>query len=94
MENELNLVCKELEATINKQQLLQDRETLLKNIKKSMIELLNFETTSEYICKEVLEKVVVKSKNEFDFYIKGYSTPFLLNYKGVILDTMFLYHLI
>lgn len=93
LENELNLVCKELEATINKQQLLQDRETLLKNIKKSMIELLNFETTSEYICKEVLEKVVVKSKNEFDFYIKGYSTPFLLNYKGVILDTMFQYHL-
>lgn len=94
LENELNLVCKELEITKNKQQLLQDREMLLENIKQSMNELLNFETTSEHICKEILEKVVVKSKNEFDFYIKGFSTPFLLNYKGVILDTMFLCHLI
>lgn len=94
LENELNLVCKELEITKNKQQLLQDREMLLENIKQSMNELLNFETTSEHICKEILEKVVVKSKNEFDFYIKGFSTPFLLNYKGVILDTMFQYHLI
>lgn len=93
LENELNLVCKELEITKNKQQLLQDREMLLENIKQSMNELLNFETTSEHICKEILEKVVVKSKNEFDFYIKGFSTPFLLNYKGVILDTMFQYHL-
>ncbi|MEI3429575.1 MAG: recombinase family protein [Clostridia bacterium] len=91
LENELNLVCKELENTKSKQQLLQDKEMLLENIKQSMNELLNFETTSEHICKEVLEKVVVKSKNEFDFYIKGVSTPFLLNYKGVILDTMFLY---
>lgn len=93
LENELNLVCKELEDTKSKQQLLKDKEMLLENIKQSMNELLNFETTSEHICKEVLEKVVVKSKNEFDFYIKGFSTPFLLNYKGVILDTMFQYHL-
>lgn len=92
LENELNLVCKELETTKSKQQLLQDKEMLLENIRQSMNELLNFETTSEHICKEVLEKVVVKSKNEFDFYIKGFSTPFLLNYKGVILDTMSLYH--
>lgn len=93
LENELNLICRELETTKSKQQLLQDKEMLMENIKCSMNEILNFETTSENICKEVLEKVVVKSKNEFDFYIKGYSTPFLLNYKGVILDTMFQYHL-
>lgn len=91
LENELNLICRELETTKSKQQLLQDKEMLMENIKCSMNEILNFETTSENICKEVLEKVVVKSKNEFDFYIKGYSTPFLSSYKGIILDTMFLY---
>ena len=93
LENELNIVCKELETTKSKQQLLQDKEMLIENIKQSMDEILDFKTTKEHICKEVLEKVVVKSKNEFDFYIKGFSTPFLLNYKGVILDTMFQYHL-
>ena len=87
------MVCKDLETTKNKQELLQNKELLIKNIKQTMNKILNFETTSNNICKEVLEKVVVKSKNEFDFYIKGYTTPFLLNYKGVILDTMFQYHL-
>ena len=92
LENELNFISKELENTKNKQELLQDKEKLIDGIKQAMADMLNFKTTSEQICKEILEKVVVKSKNEFDFYIKGYNTPFFKNYKGVILDTMYQYH--
>lgn len=93
LENELNFISKELENTKNKQELLQDKEKLIDGIKQAMADMLNFKTTSEQICKEILEKVVVKSKNEFDFYIKGYNTPFFKNYKGVILDTMFQQHI-
>ncbi len=84
LENELILVNKELESIQNKQELLNNKETLLQNVEKSMNDILDFQNTSDEICKEVLEKVVVKSKNEFDFYIKGYSTPFFKNYDGVI----------
>lgn len=82
--NELRLVNKELERTKNKQELLNNTEVLLENIEKSMNDMLDFQNTSDEICKEVLEKVIVKNKNEFDFYIKGYSTPFFKNYDGVI----------
>ena len=84
LENELSLVNKELESIQNKQELLNNTETLLENIKKSMNDMLDFQSVSDEICKEVLEKVIVKNKNEFDFYIKGYSTPFFKNYDGVI----------
>lgn len=84
LENELSLVNKELESIQNKQELLNNTETLLENIKKSMNDMLDFQSVSNEICKEVLEKVIVKNKNEFDFYIKGYSTPFFKNYDGVI----------
>lgn len=84
LENELSLVNKELESIQNKQELLNNTETLLENIKNSMNAMLDFQSVSDEICKEVLEKVIVKNKNEFDFYIKGYSTPFFKNYDGVI----------
>lgn len=84
LENELSLVNKKLENIRNKQEFLKNTETLLENIKKSMNDMLDFQSVSDEICKEVLEKVIVKNKNEFDFYIKGYSTPFFKNYDGVI----------
>lgn len=94
LETELSLVNKELSKIKDKQELLNNKETLLTNIQKTLTDILDFNTTSEELCREVLEKVVVKSKNEFDFYIKGYRTPFFKNYKGVILDTQSQYHLI
>lgn len=84
LENELRLVNKELERTKNKQELLNNTEILLQEIEKSMNDMLDFQNVSDEICKEVLEKVIVKNKNEFDFYIKGYSTPFFKNYDSVI----------
>lgn len=94
LEKELNFVNQDLNKIKDKQELLNNKDELLSTIKKSLNEILDFKATSDEICKETLEKVVVKSKNEFDFYIKGYSTPFFKNYKGVILDTMYQHHLI
>lgn len=92
LEQELALVNKKIENINEKQELIQNKELLLEKIQNSLKEMLLFKTTKEEICKQVLEKVVVKSKNEFDFYIKGYKAPFFKNYKSAILDTMCLYH--
>lgn len=93
LENELAIINKDLDKIKEKQKLLQNKEELLNTIENTLNEILSFKSTSEELCKQVLEKVIVKSKNEFDFYIKGFSTPFFKNYKSVILDTMFQYHL-
>lgn len=92
LEKELNFVNQDLSKIKDKQDLLNNKDDLLSQIRKTLDEILDFKITSDEICKEVLEKVVVKSKNEFDFYIKGYSTPFFKNYKSVILDTIYQYH--
>ena len=93
LEDELDLVNTELSKIKVKQDLQNNKKNLLTKIEKELNDILSFETTSEEICKEIVEKIVVKSKNQFDFYIKGYSTPFFKFYNGVILDTMFQYHL-
>lgn len=85
LESELSLVNKELECIKDKQELLKNKEMLLKDIRLTMNKILDFQIVNDEICKEVLDKVVVKSKNDFDFYIKGYNTPFFKNYTGVIL---------
>ena len=93
LENELALINKDLDKINEKQILLQNKDQLLDTIEKTLNEILSFETTSDELCKQVLEKVIVKSKNEFDFYIKGYKAPFFKNYKSAILETMYQYHL-
>ena len=94
LENELTLINKDLDKINEKQILLQNKDQLLDIIEKTLNEILSFETTSDELCKQVLEKVIIKSKNEFDFYIKGYKAPFFKNYKSAILETIYLYHLI
>ena len=92
LEKDLAIVNKKLENLKGKQQLVQDKDLLLKTIKDTLNDILSFNNTSEEICKQILEKVIVKSKNEFDFYIKGYKAPFFKNYKSAILETIYLYH--
>lgn len=94
LEKELNLVNADLNKIKVKQDLQSNKEELLLSIRKNLNECLTFKTTSDELCKEIIEKIVVKNKNSFDFYIKGYNTPFFKNYNGVILDTMFQHHLI
>ena len=40
---------------------------------------------SKNVCRELVDKVVIYSKNKFDFYLKGYTDPFNFNYEGNIL---------
>lgn len=75
IEAELAIINKEVINIKEKQELLNNKEQLLKNIHTQVNYMLDFKSTSNEICKEILEKVVVKSKNEFNFYIKGDNSP-------------------
>lgn len=94
IENELHLVNQNLTVIKEKQSLSKNKDKLLQEITTFLNKFFEFNTISnEEIFKQVIEKVVVKSKTEFDIYIRGYTAPFFSLYKSNILSTMFLYHL-
>ena len=85
IENKISKIDKELQAQKNKQMLRDNIEDILCEVRKIIDNILNIKEFSKNVCKELVDKVVIYSKNKFDFYLKGYTDPFNFNYEGNIL---------
>jgi len=48
-----------------------DKDTILNSIVETIKSIVNCDTFSEEICKQLLDRVIVKGKTEFDLYFKG-----------------------
>ena len=83
--NKLAEIDKEIMAEEEKKNLKDNIDDIINNIRKKVDDILNTKKFSENICKELVDKVIVYNKKKFDFYLKGFSNPFNLNYKSDIL---------
>ena len=85
MNNKILALDDELKAEINKKNLKENIDDIINNIRNKINDILNIKKFSENICMELVDKVIVYNKKKFDFYLKGYSDPFNLEYKSDIL---------
>ena len=63
----------------------EKQKQLLNEVKKVIKEIANAERFSDSVCRELVDKVVIYSKTEYAFYIKGKKGNFFLDNKGNIL---------
>ncbi len=59
--------CNELETKVNANNELNER---IKNIRHSIKKILSFDKFNDEVCKNVLEKIIIKGKESIEFYIK------------------------
>lgn len=86
IEDKIIKIENQLECQEQKRKLKDNIEEILNNIRQTVDEILNFKKFSENVCKELVDKVIIYSNNKFDFYLKGYETPYDFDNKSNILS--------
>lgn len=85
IDNQITDIEKEIKNLENKNETIQNKATILKEIKEVITGIASLQTFSDEVCKEIVEKVEVKDKTHFDFYIRGKSGNFFSASEGNIL---------
>lgn len=85
IDNQIKEIEKEIKKANNIEQTLQNKDVLMKEIKYIINDISSLKTFSDEVCKEIVEKVEVKSKTDFNFYIRGKSGNFFSEGGGNIL---------
>lgn len=80
-ERQIEKLSEKLHTIKNQVQQVSDKDSILNSIIDTIKSIVNCNTFSDEVCRQLLDRVIVKGKTEFDFYIKGRlnSINFFLN---------------
>ena len=81
---ELRKIEMELQEQQDELKALENKDVIIKEAKKTIEDIVNVKKVTDEVCKSLVEKVIVHSKNDFDFYLKGNQGNFFKR-KGVLL---------
>lgn len=74
-----------LDEEISKQEskikLRENIEEILEDVNKAVDKILNLKKFSKNVCRELVDKVVIYNNTKFDFYLKGYTEPYIFNFE-------------
>lgn len=93
-EQELQRINEELKQQQEEIKALDNKDEIIKKSKQIVSDIVNTKTITDEICRTLVDKVIVYSKNELEFYLKGNSGDFFKR-EGVILynnHVAMLYH--
>lgn len=86
IENKLKNIEKEIDRQKDKITIKENIEEILENVRKAVDKILSVKEFSKNICRELVEKVIIYNNRKFDFFLKGYSNPFIFNQESNILS--------
>lgn len=82
----------EIKAEREKTVAIENEDSFIDEICKTVKQLVSFEVFNDSIAKEILDKIVIHSKSDIDVYLKGFSGEHIFFADGSkILDNNFLY---
>ena len=93
-EQELQRINEELKQQQEEIKALDNKDEIIKKSKQIVSDIVNTKIITDEICRTLVDKVIVYSKNELEFYLKGNSGDFFKR-EGVILynnHVAMLYH--
>lgn len=85
IDNKINSIEKEISKQEDKKLLKDNIEDIIENVRKSVDKILNIKEFSKNVCRELVDKVIIYNSKKFDFFLKGYKTPFNFSEKSNIL---------
>lgn len=83
-EQELQRINEELKQQQEEIKALDNKDEIIKKSKQIVSDIVNTKIVTDEICRTLVDKVIVYSKNELEFYLKGNSGDFFKR-EGVIL---------
>lgn len=84
-ESEIQDLESKMQTIKEKEFIEKTKDDLVEEVKKVVKDIVNGKEFSDEVCKELVEKVVIKNKTEYDFYIKGKEGNFFCGNKSNIL---------
>ena len=89
---EIDSLNSEIKAQKEKEFAIENKDGLIKEISKTVTNLVSFKTFDESVAKEVLEQIVIHDKSNIDIYLKGFGDRrFFFTDDEKILDNKYLY---
>ena len=85
IDNKIDSIEKEISKQEDKKLLKDNIEDIIENVRKSVDKILNIKEFSKNVCRELVDKVIIYNSKKFDFFLKGYKTPFNFSEKSNIL---------
>ena len=85
IEQKLARLDEEIKEQENRQMLRENIEDILNEARKIINNILTIKEFSKNVCRELVKNVVIYNATKFDFYLKGYKDPFMVDCKGNIL---------
>ncbi|PKM62096.1 MAG: hypothetical protein CVU97_06440 [Firmicutes bacterium HGW-Firmicutes-21] len=71
-EQQIEKLVVKLQTIENQSQKVCDKDSIINSIIATIQSIVNCKTFSNEVCKQLLERVIIKEKTEFEFYIKGH----------------------
>lgn len=85
LENKIKKINKEISEQEDKKQIRDNIDEIIANVRKVVYNILNIKKFSKSVCRELVDKVVIYNARKFDFYLKGYTDPYIFENKSNIL---------
>lgn len=85
LENKIKKINKEISEKEDKRQIRDNIDEIIANVRRVVYNILNIKKFSKSVCRELVDKVVIYNARKFDFYLKGYTDPYIFENKSNIL---------
>ncbi len=85
LENKIKKINKEISEQEDKKQIRDNIDEIIANVRKVVYNILSIKKFSKSVCRELVDKVVIYNARKFDFYLKGYTDPYIFENKSNIL---------
>ena len=83
-EEELKIIDRELKEQEEELNAVENKTQIIDKAKQTIEDIVENKVISDEVCKSLVDKVIVHSKADFDFYLKGNQGDFFKR-KGVLL---------
>lgn len=84
-EKELQIIEEELKKEQEELKAIENKKEIIERSKEIVNDIVDTKTFSDEVCRTLIDKVIVYSKSEFDFYLKGRDEGEYFKKKGVLL---------
>lgn len=81
-ESILKNLSAELEKISQKEQIMQNKEELLKEVQMQVKQILSVEQFNDEMFRELIDEIVIHNRNEIDYYVKGTKEKFFFETVG------------
>lgn len=86
LEDKIIKIDKEISEQEDKIKMKENIDEILENVRKAVDNILNLKKFSKNLCRELVNKVIIYNDRKFDFYLNGYTEPYIFEDKSNILS--------